>query len=118
MASEMSSFNTPWLTLSIFVPIVCGLILLAVGRDDRPGLTRNLSLIGSILSFLVTIPLYTGFELPPWCGRDFFVVCLAHRFHYDHCCIGRLGSHHIPYFTVHGRFLDFVGSDDWRICSA
>jgi NADH-quinone oxidoreductase subunit M len=62
MASEMSSFNTPWLTLSIFVPIVCGLILLAVGRDDRPGLTRNLSLIGSILSFLVTIPLYTGFD--------------------------------------------------------
>jgi NADH-quinone oxidoreductase subunit M len=44
------------------VPIVCGLILLAVGRDDRPGLTRNLSLIGSILSFLVTIPLYTGFD--------------------------------------------------------
>jgi NADH-quinone oxidoreductase subunit M len=62
MASEMSSFNTPWLTLSIFVPIVCGLILVAVGRDDRPGLTRNLSLIGSILSFLVTIPLYTGFD--------------------------------------------------------
>ena len=62
MASEMSSFNTPWLTLSIFVPIGCGLILLAVGRDDRPGLTRNLSLIGSILSFLVTIPLYTGFD--------------------------------------------------------
>jgi NADH-quinone oxidoreductase subunit M len=58
----MASFNTPWLTLSIFVPIVCGLILLAVGRDDRPGLTRNLSLIGSILSFLVTIPLYTGFD--------------------------------------------------------
>jgi NADH-quinone oxidoreductase subunit M len=62
MASEMASFNTPWLTLSIFVPIVCGLILLAVGRDDRPGLTRNLSLIGAILSFLVTIPLYTGFD--------------------------------------------------------
>ena len=62
MASEMASFNTPWLTLSIFVPIVCGLILLAVGRDDRPGLTRNLSLVGSILSFLVTIPLYTGFD--------------------------------------------------------
>ena len=62
MASEMVSFNTPWLTLSIFVPIVCGLILLAVGRDDRPGLTRNLSLIGAILSFLVTIPLYTGFD--------------------------------------------------------
>ena len=56
MASEMVALNTPWLTLSILVPLVCGLILLAVGRDDRPGLTRNLSLIGAILSFLVTIP--------------------------------------------------------------
>ena len=36
--------------------------MLAVGRDDRPGLTRGLSLIGSIAGFLVTIPLYTGFN--------------------------------------------------------
>lgn len=36
--------------------------MLAVGRDDRPGLTRGLSLIGSIAGFLVTIPLYTGFD--------------------------------------------------------
>ncbi|WYX37987.1 NADH-quinone oxidoreductase subunit M [Achromobacter xylosoxidans] len=52
----------PWLTLAIFVPIVFGLLVLAVGRDDRPGLTRGLSLIGSIAGFLVTIPLYTGFD--------------------------------------------------------
>ncbi len=57
MASEMASFSTPWLTLSIFVPIVCGLIVLVLGRDDRPGLTRSLALIGAIVSFLVTIPL-------------------------------------------------------------
>ncbi|MDN3987056.1 NADH-quinone oxidoreductase subunit M [Zwartia vadi] len=62
MASEMASFSTPWLTLSIFVPIVCGLIVLALGRDDRPGLTRSLSLVGAIISFLVTIPLYLGFD--------------------------------------------------------
>ncbi|WP_107315948.1 NADH-quinone oxidoreductase subunit M [Achromobacter xylosoxidans] len=62
MASEMASNTFPWLTLAIFVPIVFGLLVLAVGRDDRPGLTRGLSLIGSIAGFLVTIPLYTGFD--------------------------------------------------------
>ncbi|KQZ99026.1 NADH-quinone oxidoreductase subunit M [Achromobacter sp. Root565] len=62
MASEMASNTFPWLTLAIFVPIVFGLLVLAVGRDDRPGLTRGLSLVGSIAGFLVTIPLYTGFD--------------------------------------------------------
>ena len=62
MASEMASNTFPWLTLAIFVPIVFGLLVLAVGRDDRPGLTRGLSLIGAIAGFLVTIPLYTGFD--------------------------------------------------------
>jgi len=62
MASEMASLSTPWLTLAIFVPIVCGLIVLAFGRDDRAAMTRNLALIGALLSFFVTIPLYTGFD--------------------------------------------------------
>ena len=62
MASEMASISTPWLTLSIFVPIVCGLIVLAFGRDDRAAFTRKLALIGALISFCVTIPLYTGFD--------------------------------------------------------
>jgi NADH-quinone oxidoreductase subunit M len=62
MTSEMASFTTPWLTFAIFVPIVCGLLILAVGSDERPVLTRNLSLISALLSFFVTIPLYTGFD--------------------------------------------------------
>src|SRR5690606_20993532 len=62
MASDMASSTLPWLTLSIFVPIIAGLIVLLVGRDDRPGLTRMLSLVGSVLGFLVTLPLYTGFD--------------------------------------------------------
>jgi NADH-quinone oxidoreductase subunit M len=62
MASEMASHNIPWLTLAIFVPIVFGLLVLALGGDDKPGFTRKLSLIGSVLAFLVTIPLYTGFD--------------------------------------------------------
>ena len=62
MASMMASLSSNWLTLSIFVPIVFGLIVLAFGSDERPGATRVLSLIGAIVSFLVTIPLYTGFD--------------------------------------------------------
>lgn len=62
MASDMASNNFPWLTLAICVPIVFGLLVLALGRDDRPGLTRGLSLIGALAGFLVTIPLYTGFD--------------------------------------------------------
>ena len=62
MASEMASNSFPWLTLAIFTPIVFGLLVLAVGRDDRLGLTRGLSLFGAIASFLVTLPLYTGFD--------------------------------------------------------
>ncbi|MBO9356527.1 NADH-quinone oxidoreductase subunit M [Bordetella petrii] len=61
-ASDMASNTFPWLTLAIFVPIVFGLLVLALGRDDRPGLTRGLSLVGALAGFLVTIPLYTGFD--------------------------------------------------------
>lgn len=62
MAGEIASSPIPWLTLAIFVPIVAGLILLAVGRDDRPEFTRSLALAGALAGLLVTIPLYTGFD--------------------------------------------------------
>jgi NADH-quinone oxidoreductase subunit M len=62
MASDMASSSLPWLTLSIFVPIVAGLLVLLLGRDDRPALTRWLSLAGAVLGFLVTLPLYVGFN--------------------------------------------------------
>jgi len=61
-ASDMASNTFPWLTLAIFVPIVFGLLVLALGRDDRPGLARGLSLVGALAGFVVTIPLYTGFD--------------------------------------------------------
>lgn len=58
----MASSSIPWLTLAIFVPIVFGLIVLAVGRDDNPGFTRWLALAGALISFAVTLPLYMGFD--------------------------------------------------------
>jgi len=62
MASEMASNFTPWLTLAIFVPIAFGLIILAIGNDQRAGVVRILALIGAVISFLVTIPIYANFD--------------------------------------------------------
>lgn len=50
------------LSFSIWTPIVFGIILLAVGRDDKAQSVRWLALLGSIVSFLVTIPLYIRFS--------------------------------------------------------
>jgi NADH-quinone oxidoreductase subunit M len=52
----------PWLSVAIWLPILFGGYLLAVGRDSRPGAVRLVALVGSILSALVTIPIVAGFE--------------------------------------------------------
>ncbi|GAB3408996.1 NADH-quinone oxidoreductase subunit M [Massilia agilis] len=52
----------PYLSLSIWLPILFGVLVLAVGRDNNAGFTRVLSLIGAIVSFLPTIPLITSFN--------------------------------------------------------
>ncbi|RZL59737.1 MAG: NADH-quinone oxidoreductase subunit M [Variovorax sp.] len=51
------------LSLAIWMPIAVGILLLAFGRDDRANLVRWTALIGSIASFVVTLPLYMRFEL-------------------------------------------------------
>ncbi|MBM3384318.1 MAG: NADH-quinone oxidoreductase subunit M, partial [Betaproteobacteria bacterium] len=51
------------LTLAIWVPVLAGLLVLASGGDRNAPLQRAIALVGSILGFLVTIPLYTGFKL-------------------------------------------------------
>ena len=56
MASEMASNFTPWLTLAIFVPIAFGLIILAIGNDQRAPLVRVLALVAAVVSFLITLP--------------------------------------------------------------
>ena len=50
------------LSLSIWLPIVCGGLLLALGRDNNAGAVRWLALVGAVLSFLVTLPLISGFD--------------------------------------------------------
>ena len=50
------------LTVCIWLPIAFGGMLLATGSDDKPGNARWLALVGAVLSFLVTVPLITGFD--------------------------------------------------------
>ncbi|XAH22231.1 NADH-quinone oxidoreductase subunit M [Xylophilus sp. GW821-FHT01B05] len=52
-----------WLSLAIWTPIAFGAVLLALGKQGQEGLVRWLALAGSILSLLVTVPLYQGFRL-------------------------------------------------------
>ncbi|WP_049018428.1 NADH-quinone oxidoreductase subunit M, partial [Burkholderia multivorans] len=52
----------PILSTAIWLPIVFGLLVLAVGNDKNPGPARWIALIGSLLGLAVTIPLITGFD--------------------------------------------------------
>lgn len=71
--------NVGLLSLAIWTPIVFGAILLALGRDDQARSVRWIALIGSLASFLVTLPLYSRFdnstaamqfvEKAPWIAR-------------------------------------------------
>ncbi len=52
----------PLLSLAIWLPIVGGLLVLATGSDRNAGLARPLALAVAVAGFLVTLPLYTGFD--------------------------------------------------------
>ncbi|WP_210546875.1 NADH-quinone oxidoreductase subunit M [Rhodoferax sp. PAMC 29310] len=51
------------LSLAIWTPIFFGVVLLVLGRDEHARVVRWFALIGALVSFLVTLPLYNGFEL-------------------------------------------------------
>ena len=68
-----------WLSLSIWVPILAGVIVMSIGDDKNRVLARQIALIGAVAGWLVTIPLYAGFssasvemqfvEFMPWIER-------------------------------------------------
>ncbi|MSP95726.1 MAG: NADH-quinone oxidoreductase subunit M [Betaproteobacteria bacterium] len=70
------STTAPLLSLAIWIPILAGLLVLATGGDRNAALARAFALVGALTGFIVTIPLYTGFdassaamqfvELRPW----------------------------------------------------
>ena len=71
--------DIPYLSLAIWVPILGGLLVLATGSDRNAPMARGLALLTALAGFVVTIPLYTGFdlttsamqfvELAPWIPR-------------------------------------------------
>ncbi|MDQ7989193.1 MAG: NADH-quinone oxidoreductase subunit M [Candidatus Dactylopiibacterium sp.] len=52
----------PFLSLSIWIPIFGGLLTLCASKERQANLARVLGLLFAIAGFLVTIPLYTGFD--------------------------------------------------------
>ena len=54
--------NYPILSLSIWVPVIAGIIVLLLGHDQKATFTRCLALAGSLAAFLVTLPLFTRFN--------------------------------------------------------
>lgn len=68
--------DSPLLSLVIWTPIVGGVLVLLASKDEHANTARWLSLFFSIVTFLLAIPLYTGFditthqmqfvELKPW----------------------------------------------------
>lgn len=71
--------DIPLLSLAIWVPILGGLLVLATGADRNAPLARMLALAVAVAGFVVTLPLYTGFdtttsamqfvEMTPWVPR-------------------------------------------------
>ena len=50
------------LSLAIWTPIAFGIVLLALGRDNHARVVRWVALVGALVSFLVTLPLYGQFD--------------------------------------------------------
>jgi NADH-quinone oxidoreductase subunit M len=53
----------PLLSLAIWAPIIAGVAVLLTGGDRNAPAARVIALIGALIGFAVTIPLYTGFNL-------------------------------------------------------
>lgn len=58
----MTLFDQHILSFAIWMPMLAGILILVFGNDQAPMKTRWIALVGSIASFLVTIPLWTEFQ--------------------------------------------------------
>ncbi|HET7773760.1 MAG TPA: NADH-quinone oxidoreductase subunit M, partial [Burkholderiaceae bacterium] len=54
--------SLPLLSIAIWTPILFGAVILAMGSDRNAGIVRGVALAGALISFLVTLPLYAGFD--------------------------------------------------------
>ena len=51
------------LSLAIWTPIIFGAVVLAFGKPDQAKMVRWIALVGALIGLLVTVPLYSGFQL-------------------------------------------------------
>lgn len=58
----MMQSTIPYLSLSIWVPIAFGLLVLSFGGDHKADLARRLALLGALVSLLLSIPLVSHFD--------------------------------------------------------
>ena len=130
----------PLLSLAIWCPILIGVLVLLVGRDERPGTVRALALAGSVISFCrdLAAALF-GFdrlahgmqfvEKHAWIARFKRQLPFGHRRHFAlvrgtdrvHYGAGRdceLGSDQGAHCAIHGRVPDPVRHDDRRVLRA
>jgi NADH-quinone oxidoreductase subunit M len=52
----------PLISLAIWIPIAFGFMLLCFGSDQNVRVVRSIALIGALVSFLITVPLFAGFD--------------------------------------------------------
>jgi NADH-quinone oxidoreductase subunit M len=67
------------LSLTIWVPIIAGVLTLFFSGERQKGIARMIALIGSVMGLIVTLPLWVGFdqattamqfvEMRPWVAR-------------------------------------------------
>lgn len=50
------------LSLAIWIPIIFGIGLLMLGKDQQVSVVRWIALLGSIMGLLVTLPMFTSFQ--------------------------------------------------------
>jgi NADH-quinone oxidoreductase subunit M len=55
--------SLPLLSLSIWTPIAFGLLILLLGRESNAPAMRWLALVGAVVSFAVTLPVVSGFDV-------------------------------------------------------
>jgi len=72
------------LSLAIWTPVFFGVLLLVLGRSNQAHAVRWIALIGALLGFLVTLPLYSQFDVSS--GKMQFVELLPwiERFHINY----------------------------------
>ena len=56
------SNNIPYLSLAIWLPIAFGVLIMALGNDKNAAMVRGAALLAALIGFIVTLPLYFGFD--------------------------------------------------------